>query len=342
MPSFILVFFLYFCLSTGARVPPIIIGHRGAPGYRIENTVPSWEAAINFGSNYIEADLVSTKDHALIASHNPDITHTTNVLDHPEFASRHTVKNISGETYNGFFIDDFTLEELKTLRLREHYSFRDQSWNDLYSLVTLQEFLSFIQSKELELGRRIGIYLETKHSSYYRSIGLPLEEKLVATLRQFGYSSENDPVFIESFESNLKELRKITDLPLVQLISGTEGDLTQYDTNRMWSEFRTEAGLKEIASYAQVVSPHKSCILRTKNGTAIPTSFMHDAHKVGLKVHVWTFRKEREHFEKNEQQLFGEIEDEMRAYFMQNVDGIFTDQPDIGVRVKNEVFHYLI
>jgi len=328
-----ILYFLSVIISI--RAIPLIIGHRGASGHRPENTLPSWEAAINFGSDYVEIDLASTKDHVLVASHNPDITHTTDVGEHPEYASRYTTKNISGEIYEGYFVDDFTISELKTLRIRERYSFRSQTWNGLYSIATLQEFLMLVRAKESELGKRIGIYLETKHPSYYRSIGLPLEEILVSTLHDFGYQSESDPVFIESFEGNLKDLRTITKLPLVQLISGSEGDKAQFDTQRRWTSFITEEGLKEVASYAQAIAPHKSVIYEIQDGAPVSTSFIRRAHSAGLQVHVWSFRKEREHFEKHEKRLFSTVEEEMQAFFDLDVDAIFADQPDIGVQVKN-------
>jgi len=326
---------LYVALSSGS---PVVIGHRGASGYRPENTLASWDLAIQFGADYVEADLVPTKDHVLVASHNPDITHTTDVADHKEFASRYTTMNISGEIFEGYFIHDFTVTELKSLRTRERYPFRTQAWNGLYPVATLQEYLTFIRAKSIELNKKIGVYLETKHPSFYRSTGLPLEELLVQTLHDNGYTSESDMVYIESFESNLKHLRTLTKLPLVQLVSGTEGDKAQFDTQRRWKDLTTPEGLMEIASYAQVVAPHKSVILRpNSSGVPTPTSFIKDAHSAGLGIHVWSFRKEREHFEKHEDKLFGTVEEEIRAFFDLNVDGIFADQPDIGVQIKNDM-----
>lgn len=334
-----IVLFLFITTLHLTDSVPIIIGHRGACGHRPENTLASWEAAVEFGADYVEIDLAPTKDHVLVASHNPDITHNTDVADHPEFASRYTVKNISGEVYEGYFVDDFTLAELKTLRTRERHSIRNNTWDNLYPLATFKEFLLFVRAKEREMGKRIGIYMETKHPRYYRSIGLPLEELLVDTLHKFGYRDASEPVYIESFEDNLRNLSAITDLSLVQLISGTEGDLNQWGTGRPWEDFITEEGLRDVASYARGIAPHKSVILQNHNGKPVETSFIKDAHSAGLKVHVWTFRKERDHFEKEyETRLYGTVEEEMKAYFELGIDGIFADQPDIGVSIKNSVF----
>jgi len=320
---------------------PIIIGHRGASGHRPENTIASYDKAIEFGVDYIEIDVVSTKDHVLVGSHDPVISHTTDVDQHPEFAPRYVTKQISGVAHTGYFSDDFTIKEIKSLRTKERFEFRDHSWDFIYPMPTLQEVITFVKAKEVELNRKIGIYIETKHPHYYRSVGLPLDELLVKMLHENGYTSQNDHIWIESFESNLKHLRTMTNLSLIQLVSGTEGDSKQYDTKRPWTEITSVEGLREIATYAQGVAPHKSCIFVRQNlisNQPIKTSFIEDAHAAGLAIHVWTFRKERERFEKHEKQLFDSIENEMIAFFKAGVDGIFADQPDIAISVRNDMF----
>lgn len=339
MPMICLLVSFCTCTSINKNNKPIVIGHRGFCGVRPENTLASYDKAIDIGADYIEIDVATTKDHVLVASHNPDITHTTDVGDHPEFRSRYTKKNISGVEYEGYFVDDFTVSELKTLRTRERYSFRGNSWDNMFPMPTVQEYLSFIKAKEIEMNKKIGIYLETKHPHYYRSVGLPIDELLVQMLHDNGYTKEDDMVFIESFESNLKEIRKITKLPLIQLISGSEGDSVQYDSKRRWSELATDEGLREIATYAQGVAPHKSVIIEiSKNSTEkkmVLSNFVELAHKHNLVVHVWTFRVERDNFEKKEKILFDDVEVEMNAFFKIGIDGIFTDQPDVGIRVRD-------
>jgi len=232
------------------------------------------------------------------------------------------------------------LNEIKSLRAKERFLFRNHTWDFLFTIPTLQDILTLVKAKEKELNRQIGIYIETKHPAYYRSIGLPLEEELVRILTDNGYTTENDLVIIESFESNLKYLRKLTKLTLVQLVSGSEGDKRQYDTGRRWAEITSPSGLEEIATYANGVAPHKSCIfeIEAPGQTPTKTSFVEDAHKHELVIHVWTFRQERGNFEPNEKRMFGTLEEEMSAYLEAGIDGMFTDQPDIGVKIRNQIF----
>jgi len=338
----LLIGLLVLCLtniSAFSITEPIIIGHRGASGSRPENTLASYEKAISLGADFIEADIVSTKDHVLVASHNPDITENTDVANHDEFGSRYREKNVSGEIYKGFFVDDFTVNELKSLRTRERFHFRDHSFDDLYPIPTLQEIITLVKAKEIELGREIGLYLETKHPSYYASIGLPLEQLLIDTLNKNGYNESNRShlVYIESFESNLIQIRKLTNLSLVQLVSGTEGDLRQFDTQTPWREMTSYEGLQKISTYANAVAPHRSCIfIPGENNEPVLTSLIQDAHNIGLKVHVWTFRKEKNHFDEKKDKvvLFKTIQQEIKAHFNAGVDGIFTDHPEIGVEIK--------
>src|SRR5215218_895570 len=187
---------------------PIVIAHRGASGYRPEHTLASYELAIGLGADFIEPDLVSTKDGVLIARHENEISETTDVAARPEFAARKTVKRIDGREVADWFSEDFTLAEIKTLRARERLPFRDLSFDGRFEVPTFAEVLALARRKSAETGRTIGVYPETKHPSYFRSLGIPLEEPLLAELRDAGL-----PVYIQSFEvRNLQELRKVTDL----------------------------------------------------------------------------------------------------------------------------------
>jgi len=306
---------------------PIVIGHRGASGYRIENTLLSYDLAIEMGVDYIEGDLISSQDHEIVASHSVELSETTDVENHPEFASRKTSNTIDGFNFTGWFVNDFTLQELRTLRTKERYSFRTQSWNGLFSLATLEELLQFVRGREKERGIPMGVYLETKHPTYFKSLGLSLEEPLVEILHSFGYNDSTSRVFIESFETNnLKQLKQMTNIPLIQLIADVPN--IQADTGRPFSELMTIQGLQEIAIYSFGIGPGKRSIYSSANGT--PTKLVQNAHQSGLCVHVWTFRNEKIFLTNNS----GTPEEEYKLFFKIGVDGVFTDFPDTALTAR--------
>jgi glycerophosphoryl diester phosphodiesterase len=252
-------------------VQPIIIAHRGASGYRPEHTLAAYELAIEMGSDFVEPDLVSTKDRVLVARHENEISGTTDVALHPEFANRYTTKLIDGELIKGWFTEDFTLAELKTLRAKERIpELRPQNttFDGTFEVPTLQEIIDLVQRKNEDFKkakskRRIGIYPETKHPTYFDSIGLSLEEPLVETLHRNGYRNKEALVFIQSFEvSNLKDLNGMTHLPLVQLIngSGKPYDFVVNGQARIYADLAKPAGLAEIATYADGIGAHKNLI----------------------------------------------------------------------------------
>ena len=240
--------------------PPIIIAHRGASADRPEHTLAAYALAIEQGADFIEPDLVPTKDHQLVARHESEISETTNVADHPEFASRKTTKTIDGETKTGWFTEDFTLAELKTLRAKERLPQlrpANTKYDGQESIPTLDEIIALAKSGSAKSGRTIGIYPETKHPSYFRSINLPLEPPLLAALAKAGWTTASAPVFIQSFETgNLKALKSQTGVRLIQLIdSGTSADGVSYDS------MITPAGLTAIAAYAAGIGPSRDRIL---------------------------------------------------------------------------------
>src|SRR4029453_14403926 len=197
--------------------PPLVIGHRGASGHRPEHTLASYNLAIDFGVDFIEPDLVSTKDGVLIARHENDISGTTDVAQ--KFPERRATKTIDGKAITGYFTEDFTLAEIKTLRAKERLPFRNQGWKGLFEIPTFQEVIDLAKRRSRETGRVIGIYPETKHPTYFRSIGLALEPPLIKVLTEYGYTDASAPVFIQSFEvQNLKDLSKLTKVRLVQLM----------------------------------------------------------------------------------------------------------------------------
>jgi glycerophosphoryl diester phosphodiesterase len=326
----------------------IIIGHRGAAGYRPEHTLASYELAARMGADYIEPDLVSTKDHVLVARHEPNITDTTDVADHPEFASRKTTKTIDGVTQTGWFTDDFTLAELKTLRAKERLPAvrqRNTIYDGHYQVPTFQEVIDLSKQLSRELARPIGIYPETKHPTYFRSEGLPLEELLVQTLNRNGLNRPGAKVFVQSFEvNNLKALNKVLRVPIVQLLDSPE--LSPADNSgKTYGEIATAAGLKDVAKYADGVGPFKDYIIpRDASGHSLaPTTFIADAHAAGLVVHPYTFRNENQFLPLEDRSnggvdpnAYGNAFAEDKRFFAAGVDGIFTDNSDTGVAARRE------
>jgi glycerophosphoryl diester phosphodiesterase len=329
---------------------PIVIGHRGASGYRPEHTLASYQLATEMGADYIEPDLVSTKDHVLVARHENNIKDTTDVADHPEFADREATKVIDGVSVSGWFTEDFTLAELKTLRAKERLPAvrpANTAFDGLYQVPTFQQVI------DLARRRHVGIYPETKHPTYFRSIGLPLEGPLVRTLRANGYQGRNARVFIQSFEvGNLRRLNRMTDVPLVQLIdaTGKPYDFVVSGDPRTYADLVTPAGLAEVATYADGVGVNKDLIVPrdAQNRLLSPTTLIRDAHRAGLLVHSWTFRRENtflpEDFRQGNPaspvylQAPGDFPAELRLFYKLGLDGVFSDNPDVAVAVRHQVF----
>ena len=334
----------------GGRRLPLVIGHRGASGYRPEHTIASYTLAIELGADYIEPDLVSTKDHVLVARHENDITGTTDVASHPEFAARRTTKTIDGVVHEGWFTEDFTLAELRTLRAVERLPDlrpANTAFDGLYQIPTFQEVI------DLAKRHRVGIYPETKHPTYFDSIGLSLEEPMLAALRANGLDRPGAKVFIQSFEvTNLKELNRKTKLPLVQLIDevGAPYDLVVAGDPRTYADLVTPAGLAEIATYADGIGPSKNLIVpRDAAGNLLePTSLVRDAHRAGLVVHPWTFRRENNFLPNDFRQgnpaspeylrAPGDLPAELRLFFRLGVDGVFSDNSDVAVATRHQVY----
>ena len=334
------------------RALPIVIGHRGAPAYRPEHTLASYRLAIAMGADYIEPDLVSTKDHQLVARHENDITETTDVAAHPEFASRRTTRVIDGVSHTGWFTEDFTLAELRTLRAVERLPDirpANTAFNGLFQIPTLQEVI------DLAKREHVGIYPETKHPTYFDSIGLSLEEPLVAALKRNGLDRRNAKVFVQSFETgNLRELDRETKVPLVQLIDATGApfDLVAAGDPRTYADLVTPAGLKEIATYADGIGPDKSRIVPVDatGHLTTPTSLIPDAHHAGLLVHPFTFRPENNFLAADFRlgnpaspeflRARGDQPAELALFYRLGVDGLFADNADTAVAVREKTFRH--
>jgi glycerophosphoryl diester phosphodiesterase len=316
-----------------------VIAHRGASGYRPEHTLAAYELAIAQGADFIEPDLVATGDGVLIARHENEISGTTDVAAHPEFAGRRRTKVIDGAEVAGWFTEDFTLAEIKTLRARERLPFRCQEHNGRFAIPTFDEVLALVRLAGEKTGRTIGVYPETKHPSHFRALGLPLEEPLLAALEAAGYRGRTAAVFIQSFEvANLEALRQRTDLPLIQLLEagGQPWDFRTMGDLRTYQDLATPAGLAEIAAYADGIGPDKRMIVpRGPDGRlAPPTSLVADAHAAGLRVHPWTFRADAAFLAP---EYGGDGEQEIRQFFQLGVDGLFSDFPDLAVRARESL-----
>ena len=328
---------------------PLVIAHRGASGYRPEHTLAAYRLAIRQGADFVEPDLVSTADGVLVARHENEIGGTTDVASRPEFADRRTTKVIDGRPMTGWFTEDFTLAELKTLRAVERIpELRAGStkYDGRYEVPTLQEVLELVLFESRRAKRTIGIYPETKHPTYFDSIGLSLEEPLLETLRATGLDRPDAPVFIQSFETtNLVELSRRTSVPLVQLLGGASAvpfDLVGSENPPTYGDLATPAGLARIAAYADGVGPEKSYVIpRSADGTlGEPTAFVGAAHDAGLLVHAYTFRAENaflpvDYRSGSDPAAFGDYAGEITAYLDAGLDGFFADHPDLAVEARD-------
>ena len=330
------------CLTPASPTPaaPLVIAHRGASGNRPEHTLEAYKLAIEEGADFIEPDLVMTKDHVLVARHENEISGTTDVATHPEFAARQATKIIDGQSFTGWFTEDFTLVELKTLRARERLpQLRPQNcaYDGQFEIPTFSEILALAATTP----ERVGVYPEIKHGTYFDGLGMNMEAPLLAALEQAGFTEASDPVFIQSFEvGNLERLRKLTQLRLVQLIDGTghPADRPELPSTTMI----TPAGLAAIARYADAIGVTKALIVpRDASGQSLsPTMLIDDAHKAGLKIHAWTFRAENaflpaEWRAGTDPAAHGALAAELRQFYELGIDGVFCDFPGVAVRVRD-------
>ena len=347
---------------------PLVIGHRGASGYLPEHTLEAYQRAIRLGADFVEPDLVITKDGHLIARHEPLLDGTTDVATRPEYASRKTTKLLDGIKTTGFYASDFTLYEIKRLRAIQPRSDRPQEFNARYEIPTFEEIIELARREGFLRGRVVGIYPETKHPTFHFVLGLPLEDKLVQTLDRYQLNRPDSPVIIQSFEvANLQYLRGKTSVRLVQLIDADDvansGALTfaaPYDKPynfavsgdpRGFPDMVTPRGLADIARYADGIGPWKRYIISVFSNDAnldgkaddvngdgkvdesdrvvLPASnLVNQAHAAGLFVHAYTFRNEKSTLALT---YAGKPENEYVQYFLLGVDGVFSDFSDTAV-----------
>jgi glycerophosphoryl diester phosphodiesterase len=309
--------FLYCVLlasSTGYGAEPIVIAHRGASGYLPEHTLAAYERAIDLGADYIEPDLVITKDGVLVARHDNQLSHTTNVVDRAEFASR---RKAVDDTVD-WFVEDFTLAEMKTLRARQAFAGRTREFDDQLEIPTFQEVIDLVKRKQRETGRTIGLYPETKAPSRFASLGFDFARLLLDALVANGLEGPGARVFIQSFEPEvLRQLNSMTELPLIMLVEPISRD----------EPHRPNIPLTEVATFADGVGAFKMLLL---NEAMESTGFVASAHQLGLLVHVWTFRNDS-----YPQSVFTSPTDEITRYLDLGIDGFFTDFPDTGVAARD-------
>lgn len=298
--------------------PPLIIAHRGASGERPEHTLAAYGLAIEMGADYIEPDLVITRDGRLVARHDNYLSTTTDVEERPEFAAK---RRWSAEfERQDWFVEDFTLEELKTLRARQAFPGRSAAYDGQFEIPTFDEVMALARDRSDELGRRIGVYPETKNPSYFNSLGLDFEAPLLDILDRYGYGAKGSPVFIQSFEKEILEsLRGKTELPLLMLIYPRRED----DPGA--GPLEPQISLEEAARVADGVGPDKSLLLGEDGRDS---GFVAAAHALGLAVHPWTFRADRL------PEGTASAQEEFLTYFRLGVDGVFTDFPDLGRRAR--------
>ncbi|MFJ4342036.1 glycerophosphodiester phosphodiesterase [Streptomyces sp. NPDC088915] len=324
---------------------PTVIGHRGASGYRPEHTLGSYQLALDLGAHVIEQDLVPTRDGHLVCRHENDITGTTDVADHPEFASRKTTRTVDGTELTGWFTEDFTLAELKTLRAEERIPGNRQE-NTLYdgrwTVPTFEEVLRWADEEGRRRGREVWLYVETKHPSYFRALGLGPEERLARLLRRYGRHRAHSPVLLQSFEpSSIQRLAKLVDAPGVVLLSGAGSrpwDFTEAGDPRTVADLITPKGLRWISSYAKGIGPTLDLVVpRDADGRlGAPTTLVRDAHAAGLVLHPYTHRNENaflpaEFRRGTDPNAYGDSFGALRKYLETGIDGIFSDNPDTAL-----------
>lgn len=327
---------------------PGIIAHRGASGYRPEHTLASYRLAIEMGCDYIEPDVVSTLDGVLVVRHENEISLTTDVASHPEFADRQTSKMIDGEMFSGWFTEDFLAEELMTLRTVERLpQLRpgNVEFDGQFGVTPLDDVLTMLNEVNATRTEPVGVYIETKHPTYFRNLGLGLDDALIATLERHGWNEPDSKTVLQSGEmSNLRYLRDLTSVPLIQLLDlkGAPYDCVTSLDPRTYATMSTPEGLDEIAGYAQGIGPHKSQVLPRDGRRRLQpaSSLVPDAHDRGLEVHIWTMRDENNflpaEFRVSEDVAeHGDAHAEYLAFYEAGVDAVFTDFSDTAIAARD-------
>lgn len=310
---------------------PLIIGHRGACGVLPEHTLAAYDLALRQGADATETDILPTRDRKLVCRHDVELSSTTNVADLAEFADRKTSRSVDGVVQHGWFVEDFTLDELQRLRARQRFAFRDHSNDDRWTVPTLDELLDLTATRATAGGVPPGVIIEIKHPTRFAAIGLPVETLLVELVRRRGLDRPDAPIWLESFEPGiLKSLRRIVRTPIIQLMDSavqSPADSVARGQSVTFADLTTPAGLAGIAAYAGGIGAWKGLIIPDVEESGLPgrpTTLVADAHAAGLTVHAWTFRSEAsflsEAYERDPSREY--------ARFVElGIDGVITDFP---------------
>ena len=335
----------------------VIVGHRGASALRPEHTLAAYQKAIDDGADFIEPDLVPTKDGYLVARHESEISGTTNISTLSQFADRKTTKKIDGIDYTGWFTEDFNLNELtQNVKARERiaqYRPNNTQYNDQYSIPTLEQIIELADAHYKKTGKIVGLYIETKHPTFFQQQNLAMEDRLLTTLAKYSYTRDIAPVYLQSFETtNLKYLRdQLTQKKtlkhgkIIQLLdspTAIPGDLQQQSSPQNYASLATADGLKSVAKYADGVGPSKTYIF--SNTEFKQTSFVKDAHAAGLKVHPYTLRPENgflpDYLKCNSvatERCDTGAAKEFENFYKAGVDGVFADDPGLARKTLTQL-----
>lgn len=319
------------------KAKPLVIAHRGASGERPEHTIMGYRLAIAEGADFIEPDCVLTKDGHLVVRHENEIGGTTDVAAHTEFAARKATKTVDGEKITGWFTEDFTLAELKTLRARERLpQLRPGSakFDGQEPIVTLQEVIDLAKAESRRLGRPIGTYPEMKHPAYFAGLGLPIEGRLLDALKRNDLNSATAPVFVQCFE--------VDPLKTFEKMGGRARRVMLVSQGPAPVDVKSAAGIKAIAAFAEGLGPEWPLVVPTLDGAlGSPSNLVRDAHAAGLAVHPWTVRAENfflpTALRRGTNPLdHGDVEAVYRALYAAGVDGLFSDFPALAVRARDD------
>ncbi|CAN5328623.1 MAG: glycerophosphodiester phosphodiesterase [Nocardioidaceae bacterium] len=325
---------------------PLVIAHRGASGYRPEHTLAAYRLAVDMGADYIEPDLVSTRDGILVARHENELGHTTDIAEHRGFAHRRASKVVDGREVTGWFVEDLTLAELKTLRATERrprLRADNRRYDGRFEIPTLDEILTLAEVEGTRRGVTIGVYPELKHPTYFASIGQGMQQPLVDVLRRHHLDRPNAPVFVQCLEvTQLRALSLLTRVPLVQLVdaSGQPYDAVHAGAQQSYADLLTPSGLRELAGYVSAIGVHKDLVLPDGRPCTGPAGLVEAAHRTGLQVHVWTLRDENRFLPQDLRsgdgpRAKGDAFVEYERFFDAGVDGVFTDFPDTAVQTRS-------
>jgi glycerophosphoryl diester phosphodiesterase len=331
-------------------VTPAVVAHRGACGYRPEHTLEAYRMAIRMGADDIELDLVSTKDGVLVARHESELSATTDVAVHPEFADRCRTRDLDGVEREGWFTDDFTLAELKRLTARERYpDLRPSSaaYDGTCGIPSFNEVLAMVHAETVRSGRTVGVMAELKHAAHHDALGLPLDRALLSDLRRHGLDHPRSRVTVMSFETTvLRRLAGQTGVPLVQLLDDADrrpADLAAVGDPTTYADLCTPEGLARIDEYADGIGPRLALVLPRDADDSVtgPSALVRDAHRLWLTVHVWTLRRENRFLPANLRapggpETPGDLARVARLLLDAGVDGLITDHPDLLLDVLDE------